>query len=212
MAAFAGSSVMEVLNRTDVGIPEFAAIAIGGLLAVVLLFFGIRRCVAFTKATDIHMHSLLKILLFSAGPLLASVFAIFHIEIPYTIPTVIAAVTGIVILGWNIAAAGIGYGSLFTVLHLLGGFFVGLGIGGLILMAVFGLALYFFGAFNITPGCESGGSSSDIYDVHTNEIFHVSAMNGNHQIYRGGWIPIRAGVYAGRYIDDYGNEYADCTD
>lgn len=212
MTAIACSSVMEFLNRTDVGIPEFAMIAIGGLFAVLLMFFGIRRCVAFTRATGINMHSLLKILLFSAGPLLASVFAIFHIEIPLAIPIVIAAVTGVIILGWNIAAAGIGYGSLFTALHLLGGFFAGLGMGGVILMAVFGLALYLFGAFDFFPKAGSAGCSSEVYDVRTSEIYHVSEMNGNHQIYRGGWIPIRAGVYAGRYIDDYGNEYADCTD
>ena len=211
MTAHTASAVWDFLNREDVSTAEFAAIAIGGLIAVVLLFFGIKKCVAFTKETGVSAHSLIKIALFAAGPLFMSILAIFRINLPLAIPIVIAVIAGIIILIWNITTLGIGYGILFTILHLLGGFFVGLGIGGLILMVVFGIAVYLFTGGKILPGDSSGGTASGyVYDLQTNERFHVSALNGVQQIQRGGdWVIIRPGAYAGEYIDDYGNRYAD---
>ena len=206
-------SVWDFLNRTDISTGEFIMVALGGLIAVLLLFFSLRACVRYSKLTGIQAHSVIKILLFASGPLFVSVLAIFHIEIPYVIPIILTVITGLVVVVWNILSFGAGYGILFSVLHLAAGFFVGLGIGGIILMGVFIVALLLIRPFDLPGGSGAGTASSYVHDVQTNESFYVTEMKGVQQIQRNGdWVVIRPGVYAGRYIDDYGNEYADSYD
>ena len=158
------------------------------------------------------MHSGAKIIVAAVGPMIASLLAVFGINVPVVLLAIVTIALDIGIAIWNFYAAGVFYGLLFSVVHIVTGLFAGLGVGGIVIMGVFVVAVLLIGPLD-SGKSSSGSASGYIYDVQTNESFYVNQMNGVQQIQRNGnWVTIRPGVYAGRYIDDYGNEYADSYD
>lgn len=65
-----------------------------------------------------------------------------------------------------------------------------------------------FIASSSKPPVPTDSVPSSLRDLRTGEIFHVSKLDGSPRIDRyGTWVIIRTTDYAGRYRDDYGNEY-----
>lgn len=115
----------------------------------------------------------------------------------------------VVVLVWNILTFGILGGILFSFMHIVFGLLAEISIAALIIMVLFFGILYLFGAFSVGgTGTASGGNPHTVRDVNSGESFHVIERNGTLYLDSGG----RSGVlrqsdYAGRYIDDSGNDY-----
>ena len=87
-----------------------------------------------------------------------------------------------------------------------------LGVMSIAFLVVAGAAIAIatlFGGGGDPVGGSSSGVPSSIRDVSTNESFHVTkGVNGTYYVNRYGTdLVIRNSSFAGRYIDDYGNEY-----
>lgn len=99
-----------------------------------------------------------------------------------------------------------------TFSQCLYGALIVLGVMSIGFMLVAGAAIAIatvFGGGTASSASPSRGVPSYLRDVNTNESFHTTkGVNGMPYVCRNGTdIPIRESSFAGRYIDDYGNEY-----
>lgn len=205
-------TIKSFLNQdaSNISTTQLLIIIFGCLASAVIFIFNAKYCFKTEKKLGCSAYTALKIALIAIPLSVFTVLSMFEINIPQPIIIIVTAVICIGVIIWNIFSFGVFTGIRFSFLHLTSGIIAGVSIAALVFGVIIFVILFFFGAFSITDsgGTASGGIPHTVRDVNSGESFHVIEMNGTLYLDSGG----RSGVlrpsdYAGRYIDDSGNDY-----
>lgn len=196
---------------SDLGL--LAALVIGALILVFVFYIIVKACRSVEEMSGRPAHTLIKTIIIAAIPTVCGVLELLGIDIGIPHKIIWACVIGtcVLVAVWNLKVYGPIGGIMFTIMHIVFGIVASLGVLSLVFVAIFVIAVYFFGSGGIDGSSASGSSSvpSTVTNVATNERYHVTkGVNGESYIYlNGNSVILRPGAFAGRFIDDYGNEY-----
>ncbi len=194
---------------SDLGL--LAALVIGALLMLFIFYIIVKACKRVEKMSGRPAHNLLKTVIIAAIPTVCGVLELFGINICIPNNIIWACVIGacIFVAVWNFKVYGPIGGIMFTIVHVVFGVVASFGVLSMVFMLIFIVAFFLFGGEIVPKGTTPSSVPSSVMNVATRERYHVSkGTNGDpYIILNGDWTRLRPGVYEGRYIDDYGNEY-----
>lgn len=201
-------------SETNVGsIFILAVIAVVAIIVLFLFYIIVKASFNFEKMSGRESHSIIKTVIIAAVPTAFGVLELMKIEVNVSDKLIIALTVAacIAVALWNLKVYGLIGGIMFSVVHIVFGVAASLGVLSLVFVAIFVIAIYFFGS-GFADGSSSSGTSSvpsTVTNVATQERYHVTrGVNGESYINLNGTDAIlRPDVYEGRYIDDYGNNY-----
>ncbi len=190
----------------------FSILAIILLLGVIII---LRMAYHIERIKGVHAFTLPKSIAVAVVPGIYFALAGFDIDVSrYGKAVAIATVVIVLIVAlMNFRTFGALGCFTMTFSQCLYGSLIVLGVMSIAFIVVAGaamaIAMLFGGGGGDPVGGSSSGIPSSIRDVSTNENFHVTkGVNGMYYVNRHGTdVPIRNSSFAGRYIDDYGNEY-----
>ncbi len=183
------------------------------LLATVFVVFALiwllRGCMEYVKITGRSSLSVIKVIIVGIAPSIFCVMAMLEKEPPVALllPVGIIACVGVTV--WNIVSFGPIIGTMFSILHIVGGLLAGLGVASMVFVVIALVVAFFFGG-SLSSGSSSGsgGKPSRVVDVKTGQGYYVDTdASGALRLPEKGHAILRPSGYSGRYIDDYGNEY-----
>ncbi len=182
------------------------------LLATVFVVFALiwllRGCMEYVKITGRSSLSAVKVIIVGIAPSIYCVMAMLEQEPPVAIllPIGIAVCIGVTV--WNIISFGPIVGIMFSILHIAGGLLSGLGVAAMVFVVIALVAAFFFGGSASSSTGSSGGRPSSVVDVKTGQGYYTDTdASGALRLPEKGNAILRPSSYAGRYFDDYGNEY-----
>lgn len=206
----------ELLNRkADASTFIVAGIAVIGVLLLVFLFIKlVKICFTMERQTGRSAYTLIKTILIAAAPTVYTVLALLEIDIdiPFSVFITISIAMFLIVLIWNIKTYHVLGGICFSVVHGVFGALACLGVGMLVFIGIFLIAMVFLGGSSGTSTGSSTSSPSMIRDVNNGMTYHVQ-KGTNGELYvedNGRSCILRSSDYSGRYFDDMGNEYVSC--
>jgi|GEM_PF-3025401 len=196
-----------LLRAADsLSIGALLGIIFGGILFLVVFIVAARLCHNFAVNTEKRPLSAVKIGCVAIAPCVAMFVGMFHIDIPIKYIIAATVIISVIVLVWNLFTFGIFGGLLFSFVHIVAGVLAGLSVAGLVIAVIALIAVALFGGSSGSIGSGSSQSVDNVRNLQTGEVFHVTkGVNGI--MYINGSTILRASDYAGRFIDDNGNQY-----
>lgn len=186
-----------------------AVLFIVSLILLFLFYIIIKACRSVEAMSGRPAHTLIKTIIIAAIPTVCGVLELIGVEISISHNIIWACVIGacVLVAVWNFKVYGPIGGVMFTVMHVVFGVVASFGVFAVVFMLIF-IAVLFLVGKPVDPST-SNSSPSTVTNVATNERYHVTkGVNGESYINLNGADAIlRPGAFAGRFIDDYGNEY-----
>ncbi len=168
----------------------------------------IRFAAAYLRVTNQFGFTIPKIIITSIAPVVFCVMSVMDMEPPSTILLIVEIIACLAVIIWNIISYKVGVGILFSILHVTAGFISGLGAAAIVFVAVFAVAMLLIGGSSSASSSSSGSRPGYVRDPATGESFYTDTdASGQIRLPERGDAILRPSSYAGRYIDDYGNEY-----
>lgn len=202
-------------QKADASTFVIAGIAvIGALLGIFLFIKLVKICFIMEKQTNRNAYSIIKTGLIAAAPSVYTVLALLKVDIPipFSVFIAISVAMFFIVVIWNIKTYHILGGIAFSVVHGVFGALACLGVGMLVFVGIFLVAMLFVGGSSGSSTTSSASSPSMIRDVNNGMTYHVQkGVNGELYVEDNGRSCIlRASDYSGRFFDDMGNEYISC--
>lgn len=205
--------ITEFLNSDVSGLSSgtiFFAFIVAAI-AIVAFIFLVKTCLKIEKISGRKAFSLVKIIMVALFPTVFNLAALVRWEIPLSVIGVLTVILCAAVFAWNLLTYGLVCGLMFTIMHIVTGFALSLGIAAL----VFGVAAIAImsplakEAVKV-PSPEASGETPDgVCDVNTGENFDIMVgANGSLFLNSGGRDSV---LYPGEslnsYYDSDGNRY-----
>lgn len=190
------------------------ALALIAIIVLILIFIkNVRICFTMENQTGKSAHTLIKTGMIAVAPTIFTVLSLLKIDIPVPFPVFIgiSVVMFFIVVIWNIKTYHLLGGLAFSVVHGVFGALACLGVGMLVFVGIFLIAMLFLGGSPCSSTSQTS-SPSMIRDVNNGMTYHVQkGVNGELYVEDNGRSCIlRASDYSGKYFDDMGNEYISC--
>ncbi len=193
-------------DTSEINGAQTAAILISLVATIVVFVLIARLCFRMEKISCKPAHSLVKIIMVAAAPLIFVLLSTFDVSLPIALFIVLTIVMCIAVAVWNIITYGILGGLLFSLVHIVTGLIAGISIAALVFFAIVGVVVYFF-AGTLSVGNSSSSAPEFVRNPDTGETVPVE-RGANGELYIMGTSNVlRSSDYSGRYFDDNGNQY-----
>ncbi len=166
----------------------------------------IKFSIEFLKITGKYGFTVPKIIITGLFPSIIGVMSAFDKEPPFKLLVPLCIIACVAVSIWNIISYGIMAGPIFSVLHITAGLLCSIIAAAIIIVILFAVAMLFLGADSTTSS--SGASAKEVECLSDGQLYYTEKnASGQLTLPQRGYAILRPSSYAGRFIDDYGNEY-----
>ncbi len=189
-------------------LPWIIGFMLGSCLVLLVGIWMIRVCMEILRLTGKSSFTVPKIIIVAVAPTVYYLSEILDFEVNSTLIIILTVAACIIVSVWNLVSFGPLGSIFFSILHIAGGLIAGFGVAAMVFVVIALVAAFFIGGSASSSSGTSGGRPSSVVDVKTGQGYYTDTdASGALRLPEKGNAILRPSSYAGRYFDDYGNEY-----